>query len=60
MEAFTHIFFIAFGIFSLGYCAVVRIIELREAKAMLAGPTEEEPAPANRFQDFKQWVINIF
>jgi hypothetical protein len=61
METLTHIFFIALAIFSLVYCAMCRINELKEER-MPAGPIEEpaRPQKISNYQLFKQWAINLF
>jgi hypothetical protein len=59
METLLKVLFFAGIIFSIGYCAAVRIAELREEKH--AGPTQQEPAPAKKgFHEFKEWTINFF
>jgi hypothetical protein len=61
METLLRIMFFTAAIFSVGYCAAVRINELREER-MPAGPLEEpaRPQKISNYQLFKQWAINLF
>jgi hypothetical protein len=61
METLLRIMFFAVTIFSIGYGAAVRIMDLREERRMLAGPQEPaRPQKISKINLFRQWAINLF
>jgi hypothetical protein len=60
METLTHIFFIALAIFSVGYCAAVRINELKEQRMPAFREAEQARPQKSNYQLFKHWVISLF
>ena len=59
METLTRIFFIMLAIFSVGYCAAVRINETREQRRMPPAKAGR-PQKISRLDLIKAWTISIF